>query len=458
MDTSPGIAVDLPPGPRGWLRPTIRLIREPVVALREWGEKFGPTFTVRQLGQRIVMTSDPELVQQIYAVRDPELFGSIVPESLDVLIGPQSIGLLVGEQHQRQRKLLQPAFHGDRMRGWARRMVAAARRAFAGPDLDGAPVLERTRRATLEVIIALVFGVDEQPRVAEFEAVVLEWISAIRPGFLFVRALQRDLLGVSPFARYHRASRRLDELLFEHIARMRSDPRERDDVLSSLLAARYDDGTGMSDAAIRDQLRSLLFAGHDTTAVVLAWALYFVAIAPEVRARLLAELDPLDGEANPEVYGRLPYLGAVVDETLRIRPVTTDVIRLLRKPWQLGPWRLPEGSAVAPIAPLMHFRADLWPEPDRFVPDRFLAERPSPNIYFPFGGGARRCVGASFARLEACVILATLLREYEFVGPEASVEWNRRAFILEPIGGVPMRVRPRRAQGGGGSGTTPLRV
>ncbi len=450
----------LPTGPSGWVRSTYRLVREPIVALREWTDRFGPTFTVRQLGLRIVMTADPEFVKQIYAVRDPELFGSIMPDAVDVLIGPQSIALSVGERHLAQRKLLMPAFHGDRMRGWSEWIAGVGRRAFAGCDEQPTTsMLERTRRATLEVIIGLVFGVDDEARVAEFTAAVLAWTATIRPGFMFVRALQHDFLGLAPFARYRRASERLDGLLAEQIARMRADcgSGERSDVLSSMIAARYDDGSSMTDAAIRDQLRSLLFVGHDTTAVLLAWALHFVAANSVVRTRLLAELDQLGPDASAEAFARAPYLGAVVDETLRMRPVTTDAMRLLRKPWTLGPWQLPAGVAVTPIAALAHFRPDLWPEPDVFQPERFLGpDRPNPTSYFPFGGGDRRCVGASFARLEACIILATALREFEFspVGPP--VVWSRGQFVLEPIGGVPMRCVRR--QGGGGSGTAPLRV
>jgi cytochrome P450 len=431
-------------------------MRAPIATLHEWRETYGPTFTVHMLESPVVMTCDPELVQQIHAVRDPELFGPSVPSSFAALSGSESIFRLSGQRHQSERKLLMPPFHGERMRSWAQTMAAAARRAFEGADT--VRVVDRTRRATLDIIVRVVFGVSEQAQVDRFTAAADQWASAARPGFLFIPALQRDYLGLSAYARFRRAGERLDALLYEQIAATRASLAGREDVVAAMIAARYDDGTAMSDAMIRDQLRSLLFAGHDTTSVVLAWALYFVTRDGNVRARALTELDALGPDADPEAFTRLPYLGAVIDETLRMRPVTGEALRLLRKPWRLGPWQLPAGVSVAAVAPLMQARPDIWPEPERFRPERFLGERPSPSIYFPFGGGGRRCIGAAFARFEACIILATLLREFEFALRDDHVVWGRERLLLEPIGGVPMGVRPRATQGGGGSGTSPLRV
>jgi cytochrome P450 len=462
-------ALGLPHGPKGKLRSTLRLIRAPIAALTEWRETFGATFTVPMLESPVVMTCDPELVRQIHAVGDPELFGPTVPSTFATLSGVESLLRLSGDRHQTERKLLMPHFHGERMRGWAEIMATAGRDAFA--ESGSLRVLDRTRQATLDVIIRVVFGVSEPAQIERFAIVAEQWARAARPGFLFIRALQRDLLGLSAYARFRRASERLDAMLLEQIAATRSSLArpgcgEREDVVAGMLAARYDDGSAMTDGAIRDQLRTLLFAGHDTTSIVLAWALFFVARDPRVRERLLAELATLGPDTEAEAFTKLPYLGAVVDETLRLRPVTGEALRLLRKPWQLGPWQLPAGIAVAAVAPLMHGRPDIWPEPEQFRPERFLGERPSPTIYFPFGGGGRRCLGATFARFEACVILATLLREFEFTALADRVDWGRSLLLLEPLGGVPMHVRPRAAgpvsgatvQGGGGSGTTPLRV
>jgi cytochrome P450 len=210
--------------------------------------------------------------------------------------------------------------------------------------------------------------------------------------------------------------------------------------LSDLLRARYDDGSAMEDSAICDQLRTLLIAGHETTAVILAWAIYFVLRDPAVLARAKAELASLGPDATPDQLARLPYLGAVIDETLRIRPVTADTFRMLTRPWQFGKWLLPAGTAVSASAILIHSDPEVYPEPEAFLPDRFLHSKPRPNVYLPFGGGGRRCIGATFARFEACVLLGTLLREHEVELLDHDVDWVRAPATLQPRGGVRIRL------------------
>lgn len=429
--------VRMPPGPRGRVIPNLRLIREPIEALRDWSAEFGHTFTVNRLGVPTVMTADPELIGQIYGARDPELFDAVVPGSLDVLLGSNSLLMLSGRRHQHERKLMTPPFHGERMRGWAGAMAEAARRAFAGSGEIRAA--ERTQEATLEVIVRVVFGVQDETRVAEFMAAINVWTNAVRSGFLFVRALQRDVFGLSAFARYRRALERVDALLLDQIARTRAKP-GGSDVLSGLVEARYDDGSAMDDLTIRDHLRTLLFAGHETTATILAWALYFVHRDPAILAKLGDELASLGPDAAPELLTRLPYLNAIVDETLRIRPITVDTHRLLRKPWQLGEWQLPAGSAVCAATTLLHHRADLWPEPEQFRPERFVDGRPDPNTFIPFGGGAHRCLGATFAKFEAAVVLGTVLRECRLELLDEDVRWVRGRGTLQPLSGVRMQV------------------
>lgn len=425
----------LPPGPRGRVIPNLRLIRDPIETLREWQGRYGHTFTVDRLGVPTVMTADPELIGEIYGTRDPELFDAVLPASLDVLLGPQSLLMLSGRPHQHARKLMTPPFHGERMRGWAATMAEAARRAFAGSGEIRAA--ERTQQATLEVIVRVVFGVADEARVAEFMAAINAWTLAVRSGFLFFRALQHDFLGLSPFARYRRALERVDALLLDQIARTRANPGGTD-VLSGLVEARYDDGSAMDDLTIRDHLRTLLFAGHETTATILAWALYFVHRDPAILRKATAELAALGPDPAPELLTRLPYLGAIIDETLRMRPITVDTHRLLRKPWQLGEWQLPAGSAVCAATTLLHHRPDLWPEPERFDPERFLVERPQPNTFIPFGGGAHRCLGATFAKFEAAVVLGVVLRERTLELRSERVEWVRGRGSLQPSTGVLM--------------------
>jgi cytochrome P450 len=430
--------VALPPGPSGSLLPAHALIFRPIEALSQWREQFGPTFTVNRLGTKIVFTGEPELIHQLYAVDDPELFASAVPESVDVLLGRRSVLAASGVTHKKDRKLLMPPFHGERMRSWGAAMASAARAAFARPGETLA--LECTQEATLEVIIRVIFGVDDEQRMQEFHAALLAMMNAVRPGFLFTRALQHDMFGLLPYARYRRASERVDALLRDQIARTRANLDGRTDVLADLLRARYDDGSAMDDDTICDQLRTLLIAGHETTAVILAWAIYFVLRDTNVLARVREELASLHPNAGAEELARLPYLGAVIDETLRIRPVTADTFRMLTRTWKLGKWTIPAGTAISASALLVHSNPEVWPEPHVFRPDRFLHAKPRPNVYLPFGGGTRRCIGATFARFEACVMLGTLLREHQVELLETDVEWVRGPATLQPRGGVRIRV------------------
>ncbi|MFV8751506.1 cytochrome P450 [Nannocystaceae bacterium ST9] len=431
----------LPPGPRGRLRCSMRMATDPVEASREWRAAHGSTFRVPMFPNDWIMTCDPELVRQILGNRDPGLFFAGVSEAIEPLFGARSILRLADERHNRERKMMMPPFHGERMRGWARTMADIGRRAFT---LGREPVraLDRARRVTLEVILRLVFGVRDDARVASFQRAIEIWADSIDPLFIFLPVLARDWLGLSPYARYREHSERVDAMLYEQIAAVRAGE-PSDDVLSMLVHARYDDGAAMDELSLRDNLRTLLFAGHDTTAITLAWALWFVHRNPKVFMRLRDELDALGPDVDPDALARVPYLEAVIDETLRMRPINPETQRRLAKPWTLGEWQLPAGVTLGINQVLLHYDEQHWVDPHRFDPERFIGQHPSPNVYTPFGGGNRRCLGATFARYEAAIVLGTLLREFEFELLDEQVEWRRGKLILEPIGGVNLRVRPR---------------
>ena len=417
------------------------MMRDPVAANREWWAAHGDTFRVPMYPNDWIMTCDPEVVRQIYANRDRGLFLAGVTDAIDPLFGRRSVLRLADDEHNRERKMLLPPFHGERMRVWARTIAAIARRAFAGSGELRA--IDHTRRATLEVILRLVFGVHDDERVATFHAVIEAWAGALHPSFIFMPALARDWLGLSPYARYRRLSDRFDGLLRAQVAAVRAAPAPADDVLTMLVHARYDDGTAMDDESLRDNLRTLLFAGHDTTAIILAWALWFVHRDPAVLARLRDELDALGPDVDPDALSRVPYLTAVIDETLRMRPINPETQRRLAKPWEVGGWTLPAGVTVGINQVLLHYDRRHWHDPERFDPTRFLGAPPAPTVYNPFGGGNRRCLGATFARYEAAIVLGTLLREHAFEALDDRVEWRRGKLILEPIGGIRLRVRPR---------------
>lgn len=433
----------LPPGPTGRLRCSLRMAKDPIACIREWHARYGDTFTLPIFGTDYLMTCDPEIVRQVYANRDPGLFGAGTNEAIDPLFGARSILRLSDQHHSRERKLMLPPFHGEAMRGWAKTIQAIGRRAF---QVSEAPVLamDYTRRITLEVILRIVFGVNDEERVRRFQSVLMEWADALDPLFIFVPALARDWLGLSPYARYRKLSEQLDAMLYEQIAAVRAAPKA-EDVLSMLIHARYDDGTAMDDLSLRDNLRTLLFAGHDTTAIILSWALHFIHRDRAVYERLRDELDALGPDVEPEALTRLPYLAAVVDETLRMRPISGETQRQLAKPWSLGEWALPAGMTIGVSQLLLHYDERHWDRPHVFDPSRFLGQPPSPSVYSPFGGGNRRCLGATFARYEAMIVLGTVLRDLELEMLDEEVEWGRGKVILEPLGGIRMLVR-RRAQ------------
>jgi cytochrome P450 len=260
-------------------------------------------------------------------------------------------------------------------------------------------------------------------------------------------ALRRRFGGIGPYARMLRVRDRVDTLIYDAIARRRARAGEggADDVLGLMLSARYDDGSAMSDSEIRDQLLTIVFAGHETSGIALAWAINWLERTPQVRDRLLAELASLGQDPTPAALAAAPYLEAVCHETLRLYPVVGEVVRLLRAPLALGAWTIPAGVPVAAGIALVHARADLYPEPEAFRPERFLDRRFAPHEYLPFGGGARRCIGAAFGLYEMKVVLGTLLARYRFTlareGPERPVMRN---LAMGPKGKVRVTAAPRR--------------
>jgi cytochrome P450 family 110 len=444
-------AARLPPGPRSTLVSTYRFSFDPVNAYRDWVARYGRVFMLPMIDGKTVCIADPELLRRIFANEDPDRFDANIPEPLDVLIGSRSLLRLAGAEHQRERKLMAPPFHGERMRGWAPIMAAATRRAFA-PVADGQVfrALDRTKALTLDIIVSVAFGVG-RAQAGAFCQAIHAMMQAIHPSFLFTRATQRDLGGLLPYKRFRLASERVDALLYAHIASVRAEleqrPGSRNDVLSMMIEARYDDGSAMSDQTIRDELRLLVAAGHESTAITLAWALYYLH-KPEnlaLRARVLDEIERVDSD-DLDGLTRLPYLQAVVQETLRIRPVGAQCFRKLRSDWEVDGWRLPAGATLALLIWTVHHDGALWPEPERFRPERFLERRPAPHEFLPFGGGTTRCIGAAFARYEAALAVATLLRSHEFELLDHDVRCVRETMTLAPRGGVRMRITAQRGQ------------
>ena len=442
-------APPLPPGPRGSVVQMLRYARDPLGFYADCARRFGDVFTVPTLLGPLVVCGEPEGVRAIFAL-PPESFSRWSTESVSPLLGEASLLLSGGARHARDRKLLTPPFHGERMRAYGAVMRAAALRAAASWAPGAAFSMQEAGSAiSIDVILRAVFGIDEAAGVDELRAAVLGALASMSPLLMLFPALRRRLGGIGPYARMLRVRDRLDALIYDAIAGRRarggSGDAGADDILALLLSARYDDGGAMSDRDIRDQLLTLVFAGHETSGIALAWAINWLERTPPVRDRLLDELSQLGTDPVPAALAAAPYLEAVCHETLRLYPVVGEVVRLLRAPMTLGTWTIPAGVAVSAGIALVHARAALYPEPEAFRPERFLERKFAPHEYLPFGGGARRCIGAAFGLYEMKVVLGTLLARTRFTLVRAQPERPvMRNLAMGPKGRVRVTASPRR--------------
>ena len=418
----------LPPGP-SWPVPlqTLAWITRPKPFLRRAHRRYGDVFTVRlRSGENFVMLAHPDAVKEVFT-GDPEVLRA--GEGNRVLLpvlGSHSVLLLDGPEHLRQRRLLLPPFHGERMQRYREIMEDATTHEVAtwtpGQPIRLAP---RMQEITLEVIMRAVFGVrgdDELRHLRRVLVDLLDWTTA--PGrFALVALMSPEHL--DRFRSFQSAIAPVDEALLAEIRARRDaeDLAEREDILSLLLQARDEDGEGLTDAELRDELLTLLLAGHETTATALGWAFERLMRHPDALARATDDARGGDGT----------YLDAVAKETLRLRPVLPVVARRLREPMTVAGHDLPAGADVAPCIYLVHHREDLYPDPDAFRPERFVGVKPGTYSWLPFGGGVRRCIGASFALFELQVVLGAILRAVDLRPTRAASERTaRRTITLVP--------------------------
>ena len=393
----------LPAGPR--LPPVLQTLRwlvRPIAFLEACRREFGDTFSVRFLGfeRPMVMLSDPETIRVLYSAPEHTLPPGRTL-ALRPIMGPRSLLLLEGREHLARRRLMLPPFHGQRMRAYesiVRDVVA--NEVVRWPEDELFAIHPRMQRVTLEVILRAVFGVTDPARRERLAERLRRLLTdTASPSLQFGVLFSRRLGAADPLKGLEAQRHAIDALLDVEISERRSDP--RDDILSMLIAARFEDGAPMADAEIRDQLITLLLAGHETTATGLAWTFDLLLRHPEVLARLLAEIDAGSDDA---------YMRAVVAESLRLRPVVPLAGRRLASELRVGAHVLPPGTDVTPAIWLTHTRAQTYPEPLAFRPERFLEGAPSTYAWIPFGGGVRRCLGAAFAEMEMRVALAEILR------------------------------------------------
>ncbi len=424
MTTAPG---PLPRGPR--IPPALQTaiwVRRAQWLLAQCAARFGEVFRLDLVREGTwIVLSNPDHIKQVFT-GDPRVFHAGEGNRILLpVLGEHSLLLLDEGAHMEQRKLLLPPLHGQRMQRYGDLMSEiAADEIDRWPSGEPYPLRPRMQAITLEIVLRAVFGLEQGDRLASLRGELRGLLDTLtRPHvFLFPVLLGPERLArFGPFQRMHE---KVDALIYAEIAERRgaADLDQREDILSMLLTARHEsDGSPMTDKEIRDELLTLLVAGHETTATALAWAIERLARHPDKLARLAEEVQA----------GQKKYLEAVVTETLRLRPVISLVARYLRAPATIGDWQLPAGVTVAPSIYLVHRRPDIYPDPERFEPERFLEDSPGTYTWIPFGGGVRRCIGGSFAHFEMQVVLAELVKRRQLRPARAEPEPVYRRSITE---------------------------
>ena len=418
---------------------TLRWAFRPIPFMEDCRRHLGDAFSLRFLGfeRPMVLISDPEAIKALYRQREQALppGRNIV---LEPILGSTSLLIQQGAEHLSRRKLMLPPFHGERMRSYEGTMTEIVEAEIdSWPLHQEFPIHARMQAVTLEVILRVVFGVSSGPRLERLRQVLSTVLTeTASPGQQVLGLALRRFGGNGPFARYEDQLREVDELLYAEIAehRERPDLAEREDILSMLMRAEFEDGSRMEDKELRDQLMTLLLAGHETTATALAWTFDLLLRHPAALRRLREELAAGDED----------YLRATISESLRLRPVIPLAGRRLTEELSVDGMTLPAGTDVTPAIWLTHTRADLYPEPFAFKPERFLEDGPDTYAWIPFGGSVRRCIGATFAEFEMRVVLREVLTRCELrkadPGPERT---GRRNITLSPKAGTPVILTAR---------------
>ena len=447
----------LPDGPKThpWIQ-TFHWLKNPLGYMEECAKSYGDVFTLRvgPLFKPQVLISNPQGIQQIFTT-DPKQLDSGAPAGVGVpLLGPNSLLSLEGKTHQRQRKLLTPQFHGERMLNYGELITNITQEVTSKWQIGKTfLVLSSMQEISFQVILKAVFGLKDGERYEQLKENLIAILNPKRPWvrgtMMMFPFLRKDLGAWSPWGNFLRLRQQLNDLIYAeiHERQLQPDP-SRTDILSLMMAARDEAGEAMTDVELRDELMTLLVAGHETTATSLAFALYWVYSQPGVHEKLLAELDTLGEIPDPNAIFKLPYLNAVCSETLRLYPVAMlGLNRLVKSPLEIAGYKFEVGTILVPCIYLTHHREDLYPDSQQFKPERFLERQFSPAEFLPFGGGNRRCIGMAFALFEMKLVLATVLSNWNMELAETEpVKPVRKGLLLGPSGGVKMMVKGKRLQ------------
>ena len=402
--------------------------------------RFGDVFRVRSLSFNGAGVMSADLAKEIFA-KDPDKAFDVFAGPLRHVFGPKSLFTTAGQTHKKARKLLNPRFHGQRMKSFSQTMQDVARTHFAKLRPGERVKMSDVGQAiSLDVIIETVFGSGGVDR-EKTRALLAGLLEGFPPIVIFAERLQTSMF--PPWRRYLDKREGFDAFVRDAVAKRRAGE-AGEDILGLLVSARYEDGEPLDDIEIRDHLFALLMAGHETTAIAIAWATYFLLREDRARDKLLAEIDAID-PLTPDALVKAPYLGAFCDETLRCKPIVLDVVRPVAERMRVGPYEIPKGEAIVIFLAAIMSDPRTFPNPEKFEPERFMGKNVPASAFLPFGGGHRRCLGAAFAEQEMRIVLGTLAREVdlELVSREPE-HAKRRNVTMGPSRGVPVIVRGKR--------------
>jgi cytochrome P450 family 110 len=450
---------DLPAGSQAprWLQ-KIQYTRNSIAYMEAAAQRYGEVFNAPVIGDHpvVLFVSNPQALQGIF-LNDTKQLITPPNQLLQPLVGDHSLFALQGSRHRRERRLLMPPFHGERMRTYGELICELADKAMSSLSINTQfSARQLAQEISLAVILKVVFGIYQEERFQHLKSLIIQFTDSLQSpfigGLLFFPSLQKDWGTRSPWGYLRHLQRQMRELIYAEISLKRSGSEGNyhsqqigSDILSLLMSARDEAGQPMSDAELHDELLTLLLAGYETTATAIAWAMYWIHRHPEVGEKLIVELNHLGKNPDPITLVQLPYLTAACNESLRLFPVVTLTFpREVKEPVELMGYHLEPGTRLYGCIYLIHQRPDLYPNPKLFKPERFLEQQFSPYEFLPFGGGARRCIGEALAQFEMKLVIATLLSHYRFALVDQSPEYpQRRGVTFTPARGVQMVLKEK---------------
>jgi len=440
-----------------WLQ-LINWISDPIEFQQKYSQRYGDIFSMQLSGiGSSVIIGNPKAIQELFN-QDSKFDIGRANDLAEPLIGKNSLMLMDGDRHRRERKLLMPSFHGEKIQVYAKQIIDITEKIANQWKIGESFIVRSTmQKVSLEIILQVVFGLSEGERYEQLKPLLTDWLdmtdSPLRSSMLFLKFLQKDWGTWTPWGKMKQRQQQVYDLLQAEIEEKRIKIKEQtdnqnNDVLSLMMAVQDENSQPMTDEELKDEMITILFAGHETTATTLSWAFYQIYQNPDVIEKLQLELKNLGENPNPLEIAKLPYLSAVCQETLRMYPVLPVLFpRIAKSPIKIAGIEFDAETIFMPSVYLVHYREDLYPNPQQFQPQRFLEKQYSPCEYFPFGGGSRRCLGYALAQLEMKLVIATVLSKYQLASlDQQPVKIQRRGFTLAPTGGVKMVMKGNREQ------------